>query len=329
LHFCKGPRSGTLGFAKIEFDQIPPFTPPPVVKVKETAMNASAGHRPTLVPSLSRRRFLAASTAAVAAGGLALQAGPAAWAAAGTKLKLGIQLYSLRGYQDVHVALQHAKDLGFEQVEFYSGMFPIDSSPEKIKEITTKVAELGLTTSAHGVNHFGKNAAANRKIFEFAKAAGIRNLSADPDPDAFDSLDELVKEFDIRIAIHNHGPTHRYNKVVDVLRAIEGRDPRIGACADLGHFIRSGEEPTEVVRSLKGRLYGIHLKDFEEMKDKTRGVILGQGHLNVAKVFAALLETGFPEDGALSLEYEENPQDPLDDIRKCVEVARRALQQVS
>ena len=116
--------------------------------------------------------------------------------------------------------------------------------------------------------------------------------------------------------------------MVDVLKAIEKRDPRIGACADLGHFIRSGENPVQVVRLLAGRLYGVHLKDFAEMQDKTRGVILGKGHLNVAAVFDALVETKFPSDGALSLEYEENPNDPLEDIRQCVKVARDALKQV-
>ncbi len=182
-----------------------------------------------------------------------------------------------------------------------------------------------MTISAHGVNRFTKDGDANRKVFEFAKAAGIKNLSADPDPDSFDSLNGLVKEFDIRVGIHNHGPTHRYNKALDVLKAIEGKDERIGACADLGHFIRSGEKPVDVIRLLQGRLYGIHLKDFAEMKDKTQGVILGKGYLNCKEVFEALERAKFPMDGALSLEYEENPKDPIADIKECYRVAKEAL----
>jgi sugar phosphate isomerase/epimerase len=204
-------------------------------------------------------------------------------------------------------------------------MFPIAASVEQIADIKKQVADLGLRISAHGVNGFGKDAAANRKVFEFAKAVGVGILGCDPTPEAFASLDELVREFDIRVAIHNHGPKHRYNKVVDVLRAIEGHDERIGACADLGHFIRSGENPVEVIRLLKGRLYGIHLKDFAEMQDKTKGVILGKGHLDVPAVFAALEQVQFPADGALSLEYEENPKNPLAEIRECLDVARTAL----
>jgi len=272
------------------------------------------------MPTLTRRTLL--NACGLAACGSLLRQMPAT--AAARPLELGIQLYSLRGYP-VAEALKHAKELGFEAVEFYPGMFPIAASAEQIADIKKQVADLGLRISAHGVNGFGKDAAANRKVFEFAKAAGIGILGCDPTPEAFASLDELVKEFDIRVAIHNHGPKHRYNKVVDVLRAIEGHDERIGACADLGHFIRAGENPVEVIRLLKGRLYGIHLKDFAEMQEVTKGVILGKGHLDVPAVFAALEQVQFPADGALSLEYEENPKNPLAEIRECVDVARTAL----
>ena len=267
----------------------------------------------------TRRQFIALSTSAALAASMAR-------ASSGAKqLKLGIQMFSLRKF-DVDSALKHAADAGFVQVEFYKGMLPVDSSAEQISAIKGKLKKHGLTMAAHGVNRFGKDADANRKIFEFANAIGVKNITADPDPAFFDQLDELVEEFDIRIAIHNHGPRHRYNKVVDVLHAIEGHDPRIGACADLGHYIRSGENATEVIRLLKGRLYGIHLKDFAEMKDKTEGVIIGKGHLDVEGVVDALIEVDFPDDGALSLEYESNPNDPIADIRACQQIAAAAIE---
>lgn len=242
--------------------------------------------------------------------------------------KLGIQLYSLRGY-DVDQALQHASALGFEQVEFYSGMLATDAPSDVIKATRKKVEDLGMSISAHGVNGMSKDAAANRKLFEFAKELGIPTITADPDPDSFDNLDGLVKEFDIRVAIHNHGPRHRYNKAIDVLNAIEGHDERIGACADLGHYIRSGQDATEVIRLLKGRLYGIHLKDFADMQDVSKGVVLGKGHLDVEGVFRALKAVDFPENGAVSLEYEENPQDPIDDIRQCMAAAKEAIGRIA
>ena len=240
---------------------------------------------------LSRRSFVAASALAAAS-----LPGRGRAAADGGELNLGIQMYSLRGYP-VDEALGHVKDLGLKVIEFYPGMFPVTDDQAAIDAMKKKVTDLGLTMSAYGVNRFTKDAAANRKLFAFAKAAGIPILGADPDPDSFASLDDLVKEF----------------------------DRRIGACADLGHYLRSGEQPTEVIRLLAGRLYGIHLKDFAEMQDKTRGVILGQGHIDVPAVFAALEQAKFPADGALSIEYEEHPTNPLAEIRACIEAARAAL----
>lgn len=269
---------------------------------------------------LSRRGFVGVAAGLGVCGSLTSQL----FAAQETPLQLGIQLYSLRKF-DLETALKHAADAGFTHVEFYSGMLATDASPEVVQDTLAKVKSHGLTMSAHGVNRFGANAAANKKIFEFAKRCGIKTITADPSPESFDQLDELVEEFDIRIAIHNHGPSHRYNKVVDVLRAIEGHDDRIGACADLGHYIRSGENATEVVRLLKGRLFGVHLKDFAEMKEKTEGVILGKGHLDVEGVMDALIEVKFPIDGALSLEYEEKPDNPIDDIRQCQKIATAAI----
>lgn len=272
----------------------------------------------------NRRNFVRTTSLFAAGAACGTFSGFANAARSAGQLKLGIQLYSLRGYQ-VDEALKHASELGFAQVEFYRGMLATDASDEEIAATKKKVTDLGMSISAHGVNKLTKDAAKNRALFEFAKKLGVKCITADPDLDSFDSLDELVREFDIRVAIHNHGPRHRYNKAIDVLRVIEGHDERIGACADLGHYIRSGQTPPEVIRLLKGRLYGIHLKDFAEMKDKTEGVILGKGHLNVEEVFESLELVGFPADGALSLEYEENPKNPLADIRECVAVAKAAM----
>ncbi len=301
--------------------------------------------KPTPMPHAvdSRRTFLTASAAAC--GSAALTCGSAAFmggsaaltggsalvahAAPAKKplpLTLGIQMYTLRAFP-VDEGLDMVKELGLTHVEFYPDKYPITDKPEVIKTMQEKLTGLGLTILAHGVNRFTKDAAANRKIFEFAKAAGIKILVADPNPDSFESLDALVKEFDIRIAIHNHGPRHRYNKALDVLGAVEKYDKRIGACADLGHYLRSGERPVDVIRVLEGRLYGIHLKDHSEMKDNAKGVILGKGLIDVPAVMEALVAVGFPADGALSLEYEENPKNPMADLKECVATARAALGQ--
>ena len=279
-----------------------------------------------LSANYSRRRFLGTAAAATLSSGIPLTS----WGQDSKKpaFSIGIQSYSLRGFS-VEDAIKHASELGFAHMEFYSAHFSHESKPAEIEAMKQTMATAGMKMFGHGVHHFSADHEANRKLFVFAKAAGVKNLSADPDPDSFESLDRLVKEFDIRIAIHNHGPTHRYNKALDVLDAVKPYDQRIGACADLGHYIRSGEDAVQVIRLLNDRLYGIHLKDFAEMKDKTHGVILGEGHLDVEGVFAALAHVKFPADGCLSLEYEENEKDPIEDIRQCLAIARKAAAKVT
>jgi inosose dehydratase len=272
----------------------------------------------------SRRDFLKISSAALGA-----SFGTSALYAFGDDapkpghIQLGVQSYTLRGFP-TDKAIQLARELGFEHVEFFGSHFPTNSPPDKIEAMKRKMAGLNMRISAHGVNGFGKDHEANRKLFEFAKQAGIKNLSADPSEDSFDSLDKLVSEYDIRIAIHNHGPGARYDKIADVLTAIKGHDRRIGACADLGHYIRSGEDPVKAITLFEGRLYGIHLKDFDEPKKDAKGVILGKGHLDVVGVYKALKKVNFPADGALSLEYEENMLNPVPDVKECVAIAREA-----
>ncbi len=181
--------------------------------------------------SVSRRRFL---------GTLAATAGTAAFAAprflraADDKDKyggfnLGIQSYTLRNFPiDKALAIIH-DDLGLHYVELFNAHFPLESSDDQIQAMKSKTAGLAIAMTAHGVNGFSKDHEANRRWFEFAKKAGIRNLSADPTEDSFDSLDKLCDEYDVRIAIHNHGPGARYDKVADVLKAVKGHNPKIGA----------------------------------------------------------------------------------------------------
>ena len=273
----------------------------------------------------SRRNFLSftAGVAGAAAAGLSLRAARADDDQPG-KPRLGMQSYTLRSIKDPAKVIATCQELGMAHIEFFGAHFPTNSSPQHIAEMQQLMKAAGLRFSSHGVNHFSKDHEANRKLFQFAKAVGMPQLTADPTEDSFDSLDKLVAEFDIRIAIHNHGPGAHYDKIADVLKAIKGHDPRIGACADLGHYIRSAEDPVKAILVLNDRLFGIHFKDFAEQKKDARGVILGKGHLDVLGVYKALMKVNFPANGALSLEYEEHENDPLPDVKECIAVAREA-----
>ena len=237
---------------------------------------------------------------------------------------IGVQSYSLRKY-NVHDAVRHIQGMGIHFVEFYGEHLAVNASDEQIAESRKLLDGAGIKLNAHGVNHFSKDHEANRKLFSFAKRAGFRNLTADPDPDSFDSLDKLCAEFDIRICIHNHGPGHRYNKIADVAKAVQNRHPNIGACVDCGHFIRTKEDPVKAVHELKGRVFGLHLKDDTKQDGGSENVVLGQAHLDVPGLFAALKATQFPKDGSISLEYEANPTNPIDDMKACLDVVKQSL----
>jgi sugar phosphate isomerase/epimerase len=283
--------------------------------------------------NLSRRRFLALSAAAAAgatwfdapqmlsAAGLA--DGKDAWGG----FPVGVQSYSLRNYK-LPEAIRHLQGMGVHYVELAGTHLPPTASDEQIAETLKMCADADLKVSAHGVNGFSKNHEGNKKIFDFAKKLGIRTMSANPQPDAdtFGSLDKLVAEYDMRIAIHNHGPGALYDKLDSVVKVIKDHDKRIGACVDCGHFLRSGEDPVKCVLELRERVYGVHMKDEKETNTKaSSNVVIGKGHLDVVGLFKALRQVKFPADGALSLEYEANPMNPIDDMKACLEVAREAI----
>jgi sugar phosphate isomerase/epimerase len=153
----------------------------------------------------------------------------------------------------------------------------------------------------------------------------VKTITADPAPDSFDSLDKLVEEYGIRIAIHNHGPGHRYDKIESVVNAVKDHHKLVGACVDCGHFLRSDEDPVKAIRELGPRVYGVHLKDDVAKGKASKNVVIGSGELDVVGVFKALRAIKFPADGCLSLEYEAKPENPIEDMRACIAVAKEAI----
>jgi len=272
----------------------------------------------------TRRRFLALTTAAAA--GATIFDVPDILAADDPYrgLPIGVQSFSLRNYNVVE-AIRHIQGMGLHYVEFFSKHLNPAATDKQLAENRQLLKRAKVSISAHGVNRFSKDEAANRKVFEFAKRAGIRNITANPTPDSFDSLDKLVAEYNIRIAIHNHGPGALYDTIASVQKAVKGRHKLIGACVDTGHFIRSKEDPVKAVHELGPRVFGVHMKDEAKQEKKSHNVVIGSGHLDVLGLFKGLKKVGFPADGSLSLEYEANPANPIDDMKQCLAVAREAI----
>jgi sugar phosphate isomerase/epimerase len=289
---------------------------------------------------LSRRAFLR-STAAAATATAAL---PAVTEAGDPKPKdpfggfaVGLQSYTLREFKQLDQVLQRIRDLGLHFVEFYSGHVPLNSTEAQIKAVRNLCFEHDITPIAFGVERFTKDHDANRRIFEFARRLGVRYLSADPDPESFDSLDRLVAEFDIRIAIHPHGPVgakqlHRWFSAERILKAVRDHDRRIGTCLDTGHLIRSAQppfneklDPAGQIRAMGARNFGLHLKDHDN--ETRRDVVYGKGSLDVLSVLRALREVKF--QGYISIEYEANPENPIQDVRACLDVFRETVRKLA
>ncbi|CAN5588203.1 hypothetical protein BH10PLA2_BH10PLA2_04500 [soil metagenome] len=284
---------------------------------------------------LSRRNFLASG--AMAAGAIAIgRAGLAASEDQGADIggfKVGVQSYTFRDFTTEQM-LKRTQDLGLGWVEFYSKHAPPASSPAQIKALLKLCSDYKVKPIAFGVHQFTKDHEKNRKAFEFGKTLGITTLSADPSPDSFDSLDKLVDEYNIAIAIHPHGPIgggklHRWYSAEIIMDAVKNHNPKIGACLDTGHLIHSAQlgkhlDPAQQIRVMGARNFGMHLKDYDNKK-KT-DVPFGQGELDVASVLKALKDVDFK--GYIAIEYEANPKDPMADMTACVkylrEVAKKA-----
>ena len=246
--------------------------------------------------------------------------------------KMGMQSYSLRGF-DAKTALQHTRRLGLSYWEAYPRHIPMGTLPKHLKDQKALLNEAGVKLLAYGVLGFDTNETKARQAFDFAKAMGIVSLSANPQKNkgTFDLLDKLVEEYDVAIAIHNHGPRARYDKISDVEQMVNDRHPKIGACVDTGHYIRSDEDPVEAIERLGKRVFGVHIKDVKTIeKDGKRQklyTILGQGDLNTLSVLKVLKKLKY--QNCLSLEYEENPKNPLSDIEVCLKVIRDAVVKIS
>src|SRR5579884_1682791 len=146
-------------------------------------------------------------------------------------------------------------DLHLHWVELFGAHLSDRSSPQQISEAKRKLRDADVTAPSFGVVDFTKNSDANRRLFDFAKAMGMTNIAANPDRDAFDSLDKLVDEYNITIAIHDHGPGAKWVKVKQIWDAVKDHNPKIGLCNDTGHFIRAGENPLEACQVFKDRMY--------------------------------------------------------------------------
>lgn len=247
----------------------------------------------------------------------------------------GVQSYTFRNFK-LEQALKKTADAGLKYVEFFRNHVPTTSTPDQLSAVLKLCKEYGVTPIAFGVESFTKDHDKNKKLFDFAKALGVKHLSADPNPDSFDSLDKLCEEYKISIAIHPHGPMgrgelHRWYDAAIIMKAVKDHHPLIGTCLDTGHLIRSAQlgkdlNPVDQIKIMGARNFGLHLKDHDNKAKVDVPYGDPKGVLDVAGVLKALKEVKF--GGYISIEYEAKPEDPSADVKACVNYVKSTVKKL-
>lgn len=178
-----------------------------------------------------------------------------------------------------------------------------------------------------GVVQLPADEAKSRKVFEFAKKWGINVLVSEPETNALDTIEKLCKEYNIKVAIHEHPKGHSiYWNPDSVLAAIKGRTPLMGACADVGHWMRSGLDPLECIKKLEGHIICLHFKDLNEMGPAAHDVPWGTGVGKSKELLAELKRQNF--HGAFCVEYEYHWDNSSPEIAQCVKFFNQACDEL-
>lgn len=237
--------------------------------------------------------------------------------------KLAYQSYTFKNFT-FEEGLQKANNLGLKYVEAYRGQplshdnqspthFDSDSATrEKMKEL---LAQYQVKLINYGVVK-AKDKQEWQRVFEFANEMGVETLVVEPEPSQFEFLDKMCEEYKINLAIHNHPKPSRYWEPDSVLKYSAGLSPRIGACADVGHWIRSGLNPVECLKKLERKIISIHFKDLNEKDRKAHDVPWGTGVSDVKAMLQELKDQKFK--GVFSIEYEYNWDNNVPEIEQSI-----------
>ncbi len=275
----------------------------------------------------SRRDFLRLAGAAGAASlvpGTRIAAAATGRAAADPAVTLGVASYSLRRWPRER-AIAAIQTLGTPNVNIKSFHLPYEASPAELATGRHAFESAGLRIVGGGTVTLDKDDDDDiRGYFEYAKLSGMPLMVIAPTPTTLPRIERFVKEYDIRVAVHNHGPEEPYFPgPQDVLPHIESMDPRVGVCLDAGHTARTGIDVVEAIALSGGRLLDIHMKDLRDLAVKESQCIVGEGEMPVAAMFRQLQAQGYA--GYVNLEYEIDADDPLQGMQQSFAFMRGVL----
>jgi sugar phosphate isomerase/epimerase len=229
--------------------------------------------------------------------------------------KLGVASYSLRQFQR-GLAIKMIKELQTPYVSVKEYHLLYCSTPEQLAQGRRNFEKAGLKIMSGG--NIGLEKAGEtemRKYFDYAKACGMPMIVCAPAHDNLKLLEKFAMEYDIKAAIHNHGPEDKiFPSPQSVLERVKDLDPRVGLCMDVGHTSRSGANIVESIDEAGPRLLDMHIKDLKVASDKDSQCDVGEGVLPILGVFKQLKKIGY--HGCVDLEYEINEDAPLTGMLK-------------
>jgi sugar phosphate isomerase/epimerase len=271
----------------------------------------------------TRRGFLGS-----AAGMLGMTAAPPVSAAPAGQdyagFKLGVATYSLRQFQR-GLAIKMIKELNTPYVSVKEFHLSYKLSPAELAKAAGEFQKAGLILASSGNNAIQKEDENDIKFyFEYAKNAGIPMLVIAPTHTTLPKIEKFVKEYNIKVAVHNHGPEDKhFPSPQSVLDAVKGMDPRVGLCMDLGHSARTGANVVADIETAGARLLDLHIKDLKDLMGKDTQCAVGEGAMPVPAIFKALKKINFT--GCVNLEYEINADDPLPGMKQSFAYMRGVL----
>ena len=232
---------------------------------------------------------------------------------------LGIASYTFRAFP-LDQAVGMTKRLGITKMTLKDMHLPLKSTEEEIKAVLEKLNAAGIELSSCGVVYMTTEEEV-RHAFAYANAAGIRMMVGVPDEPLLPLAERMVKETNIALAIHNHGPTDkRYPSPESAYKLIAKMDKRMGLCIDVGHTRRLGIDPADEVERFFDRLLDVHMKDVSSPDAKGTTVECGRGVIDIPKLLTTLVKMKY--SGTLHFEHEKDEKDPLPGVAESVGYVR-------
>jgi sugar phosphate isomerase/epimerase len=267
----------------------------------------------------SRRNFLKAAGAGVLVAGTAPLSAfplfPGTKETAADAFSVGMAGYTFREF-DVEKTIEMMKRIGVTYLSLKDFHMPMNSTQEQITAVLDKFRAAGIDVYTVGVVYMRTKESVDQ-AFEYARMAGVRLMVCAPNYELMAYVEEKVKKYDIRLAIHNHGPDNPlFPNATDIWNHIKDLDQRIGICIDIGHTTRDGADPSVDIEKFKSRIYDVHIKDVDKPTKEGKTVEIGRGIIDIPKVVATLRKIKYT--GKCSLEFEKDMKDPLAGIAESI-----------